>query len=350
MRGSFWLWLLIALLPLMVVGCGGLSFSPDGKQIVCWWLYNGKESRLVIFNADGTHPRLIPNSEEGWSPSWSPNGRYILFAKDSYRLHLYDLLHHTTTALEGELPIAWRPDGCQFVAVRRQEQGRELVWYHLPSLQEFWSLPLPERCTPYSLLWLPQTDGVAMLAGPEGDPDLYLIEAAELKRITTTNDVIGMGLSPDGKKLVWARWMARERLISLYALDLRNHSVQRLPFPERLLQGWIPRDRSVAGVTVSFSPKGTHLLILVQHNQRSNPLSLTLYCARIDGTQLQRVRNWNAKETQLAGLKWSPDGKRFAWLELKRKKDHSLTVSLWTCSPGAQPKQVRVARHASPST
>src|SRR5438874_11034589 len=71
-------------------GCVGLDFSPDGKQIVAVTVKG-----LAILNTDGSGLQLLPTGDTGWMPSWSPDGKHILFVKrdnDEGDLMLYDIL------------------------------------------------------------------------------------------------------------------------------------------------------------------------------------------------------------------------------------------------------------------
>lgn len=53
------------------------AWSPDGKQIA---FVSGD---LVIMNADGSNLRYLNTRLQPWSPTWSPNGQYIIFNAQS---------------------------------------------------------------------------------------------------------------------------------------------------------------------------------------------------------------------------------------------------------------------------
>ena len=59
------------------------SWSPDGLHIVYRRKFPPYRSQIFVADADGKHPRNISNDDayDGW-PSWSPDGRTIVFASN----------------------------------------------------------------------------------------------------------------------------------------------------------------------------------------------------------------------------------------------------------------------------
>src|ERR1043165_3359878 len=73
-------------------GCIGLEFSPDGKQIVAI-----TAKGLAVMNVDGSGLQVLPEGVSGWMPSWSPDGKNILFVKHEEQegdLLLYNTATH----------------------------------------------------------------------------------------------------------------------------------------------------------------------------------------------------------------------------------------------------------------
>ena len=118
-------------------------WSPDGKRIV-FYRYMDKEdskkrqisSELFIINADGTDiQRLTHNDISDKSPSWSPDGKKIVYqSKQTGRPEVYvmELASGTITQLTGiereedELASGvpdWSPDGTQIIYERFINNG-----------------------------------------------------------------------------------------------------------------------------------------------------------------------------------------------------------------------------------
>jgi len=60
----------------------GPEISPDGKFIVFKYTPANSETNAVwVMDRNGQNPHLVPKAM-GWDPTWSPDGKYILFASD----------------------------------------------------------------------------------------------------------------------------------------------------------------------------------------------------------------------------------------------------------------------------
>jgi len=60
------------------------AFSPDGTKIAFVDNTAGATNgQIMLMNADGTNPRPLPHPREGFSPTWSPDGR-LAFVKGDF--------------------------------------------------------------------------------------------------------------------------------------------------------------------------------------------------------------------------------------------------------------------------
>ena len=61
-----------------------LSFSPDGRYIVCdpWGGVKGSQDILLLSSAGGEETPLIQHPAKDWSPVWTPDGKKVVFASD----------------------------------------------------------------------------------------------------------------------------------------------------------------------------------------------------------------------------------------------------------------------------
>jgi WD40 repeat protein len=300
------------------------SFSTYGRQVVFPWRGEGGPS-LAMINVDGSGYQVLPESVRAGEPCWSPDGRFMLFSTPASDggLKLYDPNKKTARSIRKEFqaPTAWREDGKRFVAIRHAE-GRplELVWYDLADSAITHHMELPAAITEVrSILWLPETDDVALLAG---DGNIYTVEAGESKKVTTSNDVLTMALAQDEKNLLWARKSPNTKyiLLSLYSYDLSSRSVTRLPFPERVKAiNPDPRNAPTAVHAVEISPDGARLALVTRHDELAAGHYYAVYSVKVNGEDGRLIDRTEAARPICAGgvpfdITWSPDGKRLAVL------------------------------------
>ncbi|MCC6730638.1 MAG: PD40 domain-containing protein [Chthonomonadales bacterium] len=256
-----------------LAGCVTVDFSPDGTKLALTWGVGEGRATLGTIDLKGGEFRALAGGEDGVFPLWSPDGRYLLFQTRQdgrERLRLHDVGAGSTRTIGPDLqpPYAWREDGRRFAGVHRLEDGTlEVVWYNLPEAGVTLRAPVPFKGpAELRMVWLPGTDDLAVVGDTDGRRDIYLVEAGQAHQLTTSGDVVGLALSRDGKRLVWARKSRNPRyiLLSLYAFDLASRSVTKLPFPDRVRAvNPDPRHAPESVEYVAFSPDGARLAALV---------------------------------------------------------------------------------------
>ena len=109
------------------------EYSPDGKLITYTRGVpsNGKH-QIMIMERNGNNPNNIPNID-GWDPTWSPDGKWILFASDrNGPVQLFAVrtngknVHQVSNlpAIRGRSD--WSPDGQYIVTYSGEAWHREL--------------------------------------------------------------------------------------------------------------------------------------------------------------------------------------------------------------------------------
>lgn len=319
------------LIAVQLGGCIGLDFSPDGKQIVATTVKG-----LAVLNTDGSGIQLLPEGDKAWMPSWSPDGRHILYIKHENQdgdLMLYDTVTRKVRKIGSDYEpcYGWREDGKRFAAIHKTSKGQEAVWYDLIENGVNLKVPLGEvSAEGLNIIWLPNTDNIAFIAGHKDQGDVYTIEAGELKRITNTSDVIGLNLFANRKKLIWARRSPNTKYIlcTLYAYDLDQRSVARLPFPERVNGLNAPPKAPPSKVNyVTVSPTGDRVAMLMEYNVGKKSVGgqeikyIACCVVKLDGGEARQVYRTPAEENG-GGLPypvWSKDGNQLAVLEIEEK-------------------------------
>lgn len=157
----------------------GMSWSPDGQQIVFSDVVTANESDLIIVNIDGSNRRTL---SPGFYPTWSPDGSKILFVKRG------------ATFRDGTLNTI-NPDGTGF----------RTVPITLPNTNYLFILPAT---------WSPDGRNIAFVAGNSANASMFIINSDGSNRQTFV-DECGT-LAPEGCGLMAAlpTWSPNSRSIA----------------------------------------------------------------------------------------------------------------------------------------
>jgi hypothetical protein len=143
----------VARLDLPIESANSPSWSPDGKQIV-FSGSTGGTTDLYIVNADGTELRHLTEDGYGdFQPQWSPDGKTIAFATDRegasfdvlrfnpWRIALLDLETNQITVLPNQsglnLNPQWSPDGRSIAYVSDRAGTPNLFLYDLDEREHY---------------------------------------------------------------------------------------------------------------------------------------------------------------------------------------------------------------------
>ncbi|MEZ5331874.1 MAG: protein kinase [Thermoanaerobaculia bacterium] len=238
------------------------SWSPHGHRIAFWGLplSTGQRDLWTVAADGGAAVRVTADGDLDWSPTWSPDGRFLYFSSDRggslnlWRVAIDERSGEVLSAPEAvTTPSRW--SGQAALAA----DGATLVY-----------TALDRRVNAERVALDPQ--GAEVVGGPEA--------------VTRgTVEYAYVAPSPDGTRLGLNTTGRRE---DLYVLDLEDHELRRLTDDPG-------KDRGVA-----WSPDGRHLSV---YSDREGKYEI--WWIRPDGSGLEPLTR---SDSYVNAPVWSPDG------------------------------------------
>lgn len=234
------------------------SFSPHGDAVAFTSARDGV-SKIYVVGLDGSGSRAVTDGADGGDvePSWSPDGRKIVFVRGTSSKHDlmvidFDKGNGPTKLLAGtdDDPAragapAWSPDGAQiaFSADRGEGQGTGL-WLIKPDgtgLKRLTRPPASERwIRDLRAAWSPDGKRLAFASNRHAaseseaaDLDIYDVTISDgtIRRLTRDPAMADdPSYSPDGKRLFFAstREAPRAYAIEIYVMPAEGGQQERL--------------------------------------------------------------------------------------------------------------------------
>jgi Tol biopolymer transport system component len=322
-------------------------WSPSGTWIACvvgnWVAFepgplfgNEAPTGIVLFPAaGGSAVELTGNEFKNTSPAWSADGRFLWFLsnRDGTPGEMYAAPIGRDGRSSGELVrVGLTAESIDLAAKR--------IAYSVPVVRtaNIWGVPVPRDTTPARL----SSAGTRITSGTQliellnassdrkwlvfdsnesGDADIFRmpIEGGATERLTSDpRPEFGGVLSPDGRELVWQRYVNGKR--RLYSRRLDSDSAREISFG--------PGDQGVP----HWSPDGTSL-VAWNHDTEAG----TVFVMHRDAHGVWHPPAWRLQGGRLPG--WSPDGRAIAFLTPNGgiatiPRDSGVTRTVFTPRPG----------------
>ena len=118
--------LILALLGAMLLVGAGLVRPVPPDWPAGRLAYATMDGDVFIADPDGSHPIRIADAPgySGWTPQWSPDGRFLLYSTDA--TYVVDLDGDVVLSTEG-CCAAWSPDGTMIASAIGDDEGRSMT-------------------------------------------------------------------------------------------------------------------------------------------------------------------------------------------------------------------------------
>ena len=254
------------------------------------------QSPTAMLTSSAVPVAPLPNTNAAFAPVWSPDNRTLAYLADGQTLTFYDTIKQQRKSLNDNTlaPVVWSRDSSLFASVHKTEAGglQALIRYRnggsfLPAID----LPFHSIPSTYNPLgWIANTTNVIVAGGDNGKYDLYLIDQGELVRLTSTGDVLGFAVSPDGTTVRWIRRSPNTRyiLLSPYEMTIDTRTIRKLPFPDVVKAvNPTPRLYPDAVTSVVFTPDMSQFAFVTTGGPQAGTNGSALWISDITG---QNVR------------------------------------------------------------
>jgi eukaryotic-like serine/threonine-protein kinase len=168
-------------------------WSPDGKEITFFSTTPGRPSRIYVISKDGgTARELLPEDDHPQGdPSWSPDGTAVafggLYGSAGRGIRILDLRTHQVSTLPDSQQLfspRWSPDGKYMAAVRSNSQSLLIFDF----AKQKWTEAFQGRNVSFPN-WSKDSQYLYVLSWPE-DPSIFRMGIAEnkLERVVDLKD------------------------------------------------------------------------------------------------------------------------------------------------------------------
>ncbi len=224
------------------------AFSPDGRELAYTAYTHGKDVLVVLDVKSRTVMRQLNTDLEGMvGPSWSPDGKHIVFSGNKnglLNIYMIDAdgrnLRALTTGLQGGLQPSWSPDGRKIAFVSDRGPGTDV------SLLKFgkWQVDILDLASDsietipgqggrnLNPMWAPDGKSLAYVSDRTGIPQLFIYDFAKKEHYQITKLIGGtQSLIESSPAISWAR--QADKLAFVYP-DNGNYTIWSISNPRQL--------------------------------------------------------------------------------------------------------------------
>ena len=211
-------------------------WSPDGSQIA----FISKERFLYVMNVAGGE-RQVLSHWTSWHASWSPDGHKLVIMGDRLSLRIFDLKAGTETEIPGTglgNSPTWSPDGKQIVFRDSHDGNWDIRLIDIDGANSRWLVEAPTEERYPS--WSPDGRKLAFSSLDKRESQIFVMDFArndKIRQLTALPFTAEAPTwSPDGTQIAFSGWNA-QGVGGIYVVSAEGGKPELL-IPDGSLPAW----------------------------------------------------------------------------------------------------------------
>ena len=338
------------------------SWSPNGKRIA---FVSNRDGHVIggiptfeiyVMDADGKNQQRLTNNPDGdWNPSWSPDGKRIVFRSNrdghvhfihglpTYEIYVMDAdggnQQRLTNNPNDDRSPSWSPHGKRIVFVSDRDRFKNddlVITYEIYVMDADGGNPqnlTNDLNDDYTPSWSPDGKRIAFVSERDGHVidgwptnEIYVMDADGGNQQNLTNNPhydMSPSWSPDGKRIVFQSDREEPlRDVDIYVMDADGKNPQNLTNNPN--SDWHP----------SWSPDGKRIVFSARRDGKFEIATThEIYVMDADGGNQQRLTE-NRQNDWFPS--WSPDGKRIAFASDRKGEFENFEIYVMDADGGNQ--------------